>query len=98
MLDKFIISEDLCSLKTDVIQTNDADYTTLYNMENRFDHRKVQLSFTNTKLEMGPDSFKLGPYLIKTGALDSIIKQVIYESNIFNMYIHFHFEFVVTER
>ena len=56
-------------------------------MENRFDHGSVRLEFTTTKLEIGPGSFKLDPYLIKTGALDSICKQTIYEANIFNTQI-----------
>ena len=32
----------------------------------------------------GPGQFKLVPYLIKTGSLDSVIKQTIYEANLFN--------------
>jgi hypothetical protein len=56
-------------------------------MENRFDRGSVKLEFITTKLEIGPGSFKRDPYLIKTGALDSIIKQVIYEANIFNTQI-----------
>ena len=32
----------------------------------------------------GPGQSKLDPYLIKTGALDSVIKQTIYEANLFN--------------
>ena len=32
----------------------------------------------------GPGQFKLDPYLIKTGALDSVIKQTIYEANLIN--------------
>merc|ERR1712074_303721 len=33
---------------------------------------------------MGPGQFKLDPFLIKTGALDSVIKQSIFEANLFN--------------
>ena len=36
-----------------------------------------------TKTPTGPGQFKLDPFLIKTGALDSIIKQTIYEANLF---------------
>ena len=32
----------------------------------------------------GPGQFKLDPYLIKTGALDSVIKQTIYKANLYN--------------
>ena len=32
----------------------------------------------------GPGQFKLDPYLIKTGSLNSVIKQAIYEANLFN--------------
>ena len=31
----------------------------------------------------GPGQFKLDPFLIKTGALYSVIKQTIYEANLF---------------
>jgi hypothetical protein len=86
-LDKFIISEDLCTFDTKVTHTNDADYTRLFNMENHFDHGSVRLEFTTTKLEIGLGSFNLDPYLIKTGALDSICKQVIYEATFFNTQI-----------
>ena len=34
--------------------------------------------------EVGPGQFKLDPNLIRSGSLDSVIKQLIYESNIFN--------------
>ena len=56
-------------------------------MENKFDHGSVRLSFSTTPLDIGPGSFKLDPYIIKTGALASIIKQVVYEANIFNTQI-----------
>ena len=36
-----------------------------------------------TKTPTGPGQFKIDPFLIKTGALDSIIKQTIYEANLF---------------
>ena len=36
------------------------------------------------KTQTGPGQFKLDPFLIKTGALDSIIKQSIFEANLFN--------------
>ena len=33
---------------------------------------------------MGPGQFKLDPYLVSCGALDSVVKEVIYEANIYN--------------
>ena len=33
---------------------------------------------------MGPGQFKLDPNLIKSGSLDGVIKQLIYEANIYN--------------
>ena len=35
-------------------------------------------------MKTGPGQFKLDPYLIKTGSLDSVIKQTIYEANLIN--------------
>ena len=52
--------------------------------ENPFDHGSVQLKYNVTRTEAGPGQFKLDPYLVKTGALDSVIKQSIYEANLFN--------------
>ena len=34
--------------------------------------------------EVGPGQFKLDPNLIKSGSLDGVIKQLIYEANIYN--------------
>ena len=42
------------------------------------------MTFNHTHMPTGPGQFKLDPYLIKTGALDSVIKQTIYEANLFN--------------
>ena len=49
-----------------------------------FDHSSVRMSFNRTHMPTGPGQFKLDPYLIKTGSLDSVIKQTIYEANLFN--------------
>ena len=53
-------------------------------MEKKFDHGSLRLSFNKKRTEAGPGQFKLDPYLVKTGALDSVVKEVIYEANIHN--------------
>ena len=52
--------------------------------DNPFEHGSVQLKYNVVRTEAGPGQFKLDPYLVKTGALDSVIKQCIYEANLFN--------------
>ena len=52
--------------------------------DNPFDQGSVQLKYNVVRTEAGPGQFKLDPYLVKTGALDSFLKQSIYEANIFN--------------
>ena len=42
------------------------------------------MTFNRTQMKTGPGQFKIDPFLIKTGSLDSIIKQTIYEANLFN--------------
>ena len=42
------------------------------------------MTYNITQKQTGPGQFKLDPFLIKTGALDSIIKQTIFEANLFN--------------
>ena len=49
-----------------------------------FDQGAVRMTFNRTQMKTGPGQFKLDPYLIKTGSLDSVIKQTIYEANLFN--------------
>ena len=51
--------------------------------DNSFDHASVRMSFNLKESKTGLGQFKLDPFLIKTGALDSIIKQTIYEANLF---------------
>ena len=51
--------------------------------DNAFDHGAVRIIYNLTKTPTGPGQFKLDPFLIKTGALDSMIKQTIYEANLF---------------
>ena len=51
--------------------------------DNSFNHGGVKVVFNLTKTKTGPGQFKIDPFLIKTGALDSIIKQTIYEANLF---------------
>ena len=53
-------------------------------MEKKFDHGSVRLSFNTKRTEAGPGQFKQDPYLVKTVALDSVVKEVIYEANIHN--------------
>ena len=48
----------------------------------------VRLTFNRKWTEIGPGQFKVDPTLIKTGGLDSVIKQVIFESNVFNCEIN----------
>ena len=51
---------------------------------NSFNHGSVRMTFNRIHMPTGPGQFKLYPYLIKTGALNSVIKQTIYEANLFN--------------
>ena len=53
-------------------------------MKKKFDHGAVRLLFNKKKIDIGPGQFKLDPYLVSCGALDSVIKEVIYEANIYN--------------
>ena len=48
------------------------------------DHGSVRLTFNHKRTEIGPGQFKVDPNLIKAVCLDSVIKQVIFESNVFN--------------
>ena len=84
-LDKFVVTEDLMDKDAKIIHTKDHVYTDKYGMQdNSFDHGSARLLYNITKTEAGPGQFKLDPFLIKTGALDSVIKQSIYEANLFN--------------
>ena len=53
-------------------------------MKKKFDHGAVMLLLNKKKTDIGPGQFKLDPYLVSCGALDSVIKEVIYEANIYN--------------
>ena len=80
-----MVTEDLMDKSAEVIHTKNYFYYKEYGMkDNPFDHGSVQLKYNVTKTESGPGQFKLDPYLVKTGALDSVIKQSIYEANLFN--------------
>ena len=46
-------------------------------------HGSVCMAFNLTNAQTGPGQFKLDPFLIRTGALDSISKQTSYEANFF---------------
>ena len=52
------------------------------------DHGSVRLTFNRKRTEIGPGQFKVDKTLIKSGCLDGcldiVIKQVIFESNVFN--------------
>ena len=64
--------------------TRDFFYTGMFGMQdNSFDHGSVRMMFNVKESKTCPGQFKLDPFLIKTGALDSIIKQTIYEANLF---------------
>jgi exonuclease III len=83
-LDKFLVSEDLNIKESEVIHTSDNYYKTQLNMKKKFDHGAVRLLYNKQKPDIGPGQFKLDPYLVSCGALDSVIKEVIYEANIYN--------------
>ena len=84
-LDKFLLSEDLCIKEIDFDHVRDYFYTEEYGMQGHsFDHGAVRMTFNRTQMKTGPGQFKIDPFLIKTGSLDSIIKQTIYEANLFN--------------
>ena len=46
------------------------------NMEKKFDPGAVRLSYNRKRTETGPGQFKLDPYLVKTGALDNVVKTI----------------------
>jgi hypothetical protein len=83
-LDKFLVSEDLLIKEVKIQHVSDNKYKTELNMKKKFDHGSVRLQFNKKKGEVGPGQFKVDPYLISTGALDNVAKQVIYEANIYN--------------
>jgi exonuclease III len=76
-LDKFLVSEDLNLKETEVLHVSDNFYKTNLNMKKKFDHGAVRLLFNKKKIDVGPGQFKLDPYLVSCGALDSVIKEVI---------------------
>ena len=47
------------------------------------DHGSVRMIVNKERAEVGPGQFKIDPNLTKSGTLDSIMKQVIYASNIY---------------
>jgi hypothetical protein len=78
-------SEDLLCEEMDISHVSDHHYDMQCALTpHRMDHGSVRLTFNRKRAEIGPGQFKIDPNLIKSGCLDSIIKQVIYESNIFN--------------
>ena len=83
-LDKFLVSEDLNIKESEIIHISDYHYKTQLNMKKKFDHGAVRLLYNKKKPDIGPGQFKLDPYLVSCGALDSVIKEVIYEANIYN--------------
>ena len=46
-------------------------------MNKKFDHGAVRLLYNRKKGDVGPGQFKLDPYLVSCGALDSVVKEVI---------------------
>ena len=84
-LDRFMVSEDLLECNLKVIHKPDWHYQELCNLgDRRFDHGSVRLLINKERAEVGPGQFKLDPNLIKSGSLDGVIKQLIYEANIYN--------------
>ena len=84
-LDRFMVSEDLLSCNLKIIHKPDWYYKEMCNLgERRFDHGSVRLLINKERAEVGPGQFKLDPNLIKSGSLDGVIKQLIYEANIYN--------------
>jgi hypothetical protein len=83
-LDKFLVSEDLNIKETEVLHISDNFYKTNLSMKKKFNHGAVRLLFNKKKIDVGPGQFKLDPYLVSCGALDSVIKEVIYEANFYN--------------
>ena len=53
-------------------------------MNTKFDHGVVRLLYNWEKRDVGHGQFKLDPYLVSCGALESVVKEVIYEVNIYN--------------
>ena len=83
-LDKFLVTEDLMDTNVTFSHTRDFFYTGMFGMQdNSFDHGSVRTTFDLKKTKAGPGQFKLDPFLIKTGALDSVVKQTIYKANLF---------------
>ena len=84
-LDRFMVSEDLLNCNIKIIHKSDWHYQELCNLgERRFDHGSVRMLINKERAEVGPGQFKLDPNLIKSGSLDGVIKQLIYEANIYN--------------
>ena len=44
----------------------------------------MRLTYNRKKNDVGPGQFKLDPYLVSCGALDSVVKEVIYKANFYN--------------
>ena len=53
-------------------------------VQHRIDRGSMRMIINKERAEVGPGQLKIDPDLIKSGSLDSIIKQTIYEANIFN--------------
>ena len=61
------------ALETTITHIANNVYKQELKMVKKFDHGAVRLSYNKKKSKVGPGQFKLDPYLIKTGALDSVI-------------------------
>ena len=84
-LDRFMTSEDLLCDEMEVTHVSDNHYDLQCALSpHRMDHGSVRLTFNRKRTKIGPGQFKVDPNLIKAGCLDSVIKQVIFESNVFN--------------
>ena len=76
------MTEDLCIVNISFKHTR--DHTKQHGMQdNKFDHGSCIRTFNTSKCTIWPGQFKLDPFLITTGILDSVINQTIFEANIY---------------
>ena len=77
-LDKFLVAEDLPIKEAEFDHIRDHFYTMEYGMHGHsFDHGLVRMTLNKTQKPTGPGQFKLDPFLIKTGGLDSLNKSFL---------------------
>ena len=80
-----MVSQDLLNCNIKIIHKPDWHYQELCNLgERRFDHGSDRMLINKERADVGPGQFKLDPNLIRSGCLDIVLKQLIYEANIYN--------------